>query len=273
MLTSIKQSNKTARDNRAIKLGWKNGQELIDFLLVEISQGRESEVFVGKVGASIGKTPAKKTSGKTASSKVEKTTIHVVDVLDASGSMEGSKYNAAVKGINVGVKSLKEDKADVNYSYTLCDFSEDIIFRSTTDSLKNVKEFNGETRGSTSLYDAIGGSIKIIKEVKKSTDKVLINIYTDGQENSSRKYTGAQIASSIKELSEQGWTFTFIGTKMDVEYAQRHLKFDISNTLVHDNTGSGMEKAFLTNNLSRSSYSAKVEAGEDVSKGFYKDIN
>jgi hypothetical protein len=176
-------------------------------------------------------------------------------------------------GINRGIKELKEDKNNVTYTYTLCDFSDDIRFLHTTDPLTVVTEYRGVTRGSTALYDAIGDSIAKVSPVKKDADVVLVNIYTDGQENSSRRYNAQKIATLIEELGSLGWTFTFIGTVEDVKYAQRNLKFHDSNTLIHDNTERGMESAFMTNSVSRSSYSSKVAAGEDVSKGFYKDIN
>ena len=281
MLVSLKQYNKTAREPKAKKEGFKDSIAMIAYLNGFISSGLGNDVYFppGKAPV-VDNTPQVPGPGKKtkATSKVkaavpgQRPTIHVVDILDASGSMSGGKYKAAVTGINTGVANLKKDTAEVDYTYTLCDFSDDIIFRETTENLVNVEVFKGQTRGSTSLYDAIGDSVNIVKGVVKDGHKVLVNIYTDGQENSSRRFRAHTIAGIIEELSKCGWTFTFIGTKPDVEYAQRNLKFDMSNTLVHDNTESGMEKAFFVNSVSRSAYSSKVSAGEDVSTGFYKDI-
>lgn len=265
MLKSLKQCNKVARENRALREGFKSAEAMITFLNELISLGNGDDTYSPTSSGRIGTIEANESS--------ETTTIHIVDVLDASGSMNGAKYTAAVKGINMGIKSLREDTANVNYTYTLCDFSDEIIFRHKMAELSSVKDFKGSTRGMTALYDAIGQSVDLIKESRGVVDKVLVNIYTDGQENVSRKFTRERIASMIEDLSKGNWTFTFIGTKVDVGIAQSNLKFDASNTLIHDNTGSGMEKAFVANNLSRSAYSAKVEKGEDVSIGFYKDIN
>jgi len=187
--------------------------------------------------------------------------------------MYGKKIEAAVRGINIGVGGLKSDTAEVDYTYSLVDFSDDIIFRHTASQLSSVREFKGETRGSTALYDAIGSTIDVIKPYVKSGEKVLVNIYTDGQENSSRHFTADAINTLIKSLSEVGWTFTFIGTAADVAYAQSRLSVKASNSLVYDGTGSGLEKAFVSNTAARTAYSQKVSAGEDVSEGFYKDIN
>jgi len=265
MLKSFKSYNKVAREGKAKKEGFMSAATMIFHLEHQISSGRGNDPYISPEG-DVHLTPTKKVSS-------DRTTIHVVDILDASSSMSGAKYEAATKGINMGVKALKEDTANVDYTYTLCDFSNDIIFRHKMSKLKEVNNFNGITRGATALYDAIGDSINLIKESIGVTDKVLVNIYTDGEENASRSFTAKHIAQAIEDLSKGNWTFTFIGTKPDVERAQHYLKFDISNTLVHDNTGAGMEKSFRENSVARSSYSSKVEKGEDVSKGFYKDIN
>ncbi len=278
MLKSIKQYNKTVREKKAKKEGFSDSISMIAYLNGFISAGAANDQYFSPLLKSTPKDTTQDTSPSKPVKKIKTTVnasrpvIHVVDILDASGSMSGEKYKAAVTGINLGVNNLKKDTAPVDYTYTLCDFSDDIIFRQTTENLVNVDVFRGQTRASTALYDAIGDSVGVVKGVFKDGHKVLVNIYTDGQENSSRRFRAQGIASLIEELSKCGWTFTFIGTKFDVEYAQKNLKFDMSNTLVHDNTGAGMEKAFFVNNVSRSAYSSKVSAGEDVSRGFYKDI-
>ena len=49
------------------------------------------------------------------------------------------------------------------------------------------------------------------------------------------------------------------------------LNIDKSNTLVHDNTGEGVKKAFDTTLKATRTYSKKVTKGEDVLTGFYKE--
>lgn len=282
MLKSIKQYNKTAREDKAKLEGFITANHMIDYLNEEINSGRGQEIFQRQTAKATDKkvSTAKKApeahvvkaATKPAKSKVLPV-IHIVDVLDRSGSMSGGKIKAAASGINTGVKQLIKDTASVKYTYTLCDFSDDVIFKHKAVDLSIVESIGVSTRNSTALYDAIGKSIEVIKSSMGATDKVLMNIYTDGQENSSKFFRAGTIASLIKELSEVGWTFTFIGTDADVRYAQKNLHFDDSNTLVHDNTAAGMAAAFTTNSVSRSAYSSKVERGIDVSKGFYKDID
>jgi hypothetical protein len=285
LLHSIKQANKVARERRAKHLGFASSALLITFLEGAIRNGKGNTLYSAPVsGTSSSKSGSNKTTSSSKSSKstakVETKkvptsipTVHIVDILDASGSMSGGKFMAAIKGINMGIKQMKEDTNPIHYTYTLCDFSDDIIFRNIKSPIKIVESIKGETRGSTALFDAIGMSIDKISSGIGKGDKVLVNVYTDGQENSSRHYKGAQIAASIKMLSEVGWTFTFIGTDVDVKYAQSILHFHESNTLVHDNTAKGMEKSFVANNVARSTYSSKLSKGEDVSTDYFKDIN
>lgn len=266
MLKSIKQYNKTAREEKAKKEGFASASVMIAYLENQVNSGKGSKPYVSLAVT----MPSKKLPAKVKVSK--KVLIYVADILDSSGSMSGGKYDAATKGINLGIKGLKEDKAPVDYNYTLCDFSDTLIYRYDRAPLEEVTVFKGHTRGSTSLYDAIGKTVAKLEPIKSPTDKVLVNIYTDGQENSSRHYKAQDISNMIERLTPLGWTFTFIGTAQDVKFAQERLKFHDSNTLVHDNTERGFVETMSANTVARTSYSAKVAKGEDVSTGFYKDV-
>ena len=291
MLHALRQYNKTAREVKAVKEGFTSAKDMDDYLSGEIKDGRGSNFFSNPYNKS--KAPCPTTTKAPSASKGSKTpkssplssptntpsptgsrpTIHIVDILDSSGSMSGPKISAAVEGINHGVRTLQTDTTDVNYTYTLTDFSEDVIFRHVMVPISDVPRFKGETRGSTALFDAIGKTAERLSPFVKSEDKVLINIYTDGQENCSRWFNAETINKLIQFRSDFGWTFTFIGTEKDVAFAQRMLSIKDSNTLVYDGTAKGLEKSFVANTSARSNYSSKVSRGEDVSEGFYKDIN
>jgi len=281
MLVSTKQANLKAREKKAIRFGFSSAAQFIAYLEEAIRSGKRNLPFVAPSTSSASTSTPKSSTPKPTKATPAKTVatvaaiaavIHVVDIADASGSMSGAKLTASIKGINLGIKQLKEDKTPVSYTYTLCDFSDDVVFKHITERLNRVTEFKTSSRGSTALLDAIGYSIYKVKETLKAGEKVLVNIYTDGEENSSYKFSRTEIGKAIEELSTQGWTFTFIGTARDVKTAQDLLKFDSSNTLVYDGTATGLERSFVTNNVARTQYSSRVSKGEDVSKGFFKDI-
>jgi uncharacterized protein YegL len=292
MLHALRQYNKTARETKAVKEGFATASEMDSYLSEEIRKGKGGEDFckpstssssspsgskksssTKKSSSSSKQTSTSSSSSSSSSNPCSRPIIHVVDVLDSSGSMHGPKIKAAIQGINSGVTSLQHDQAPVDYTYTLCDFSEDIIFRQVMTRIFMVPKFEGETRGSTALFDAIGRTIEKLAASIQPGEKVLVNIYTDGQENSSRYFRAETINSLIKSWSEKGWTFTFIGTPSDVDYVKDRLYNKDSNTLVYDGTAKGLEKSFIANTAARSNYSQKVSKGEDVSEGFYKDIN
>ena len=50
----------------------------------------------------------------------------------------------------------------------------------------------------------------------RTIEKVLFVIITDGEENSSRRYSAAQIKERIEHQKEKhGWEFVFLGANMD----------------------------------------------------------
>ena len=91
--------------------------------------------------------------------------------------------------------------------------------------LKEQAELEGEARVTTVLFDnqyrLLHARIDI-RAVQKQTaedyraEKVLFVIITDGEENSSRKYSTEQIKEHIEHQKEKyGWEFVFFGANMD----------------------------------------------------------
>jgi uncharacterized protein YegL len=257
-LEALKKCNKKVREAKARKNGFAT-----------------AALYMAALEGTIKGTPPKKPTEEKKvpnTRRTKTTTIHVVDILDSSGSMAGDKLTNALKGINKGIEELRDSTAKVKYTYSLCDFSDDVRFTYTKETLSNVDTVSGRARRSTALYDAIGSTIKRISEGLDPKDKVLVNIYTDGEENSSEEYDLKSVSAGIKEWSSKGWTFTFIGTERDVEFVIKKMHIHKSNTMSYDGTAKGLEKTLTATNVARSNYSQSVERGEDVSTGFYKDI-
>lgn len=259
----FRKMNKVAREKKAIALGFKNSDELANSI--------KNPNVVGKT------VPPKKVAVKkaTVKSKVKQVIIHVVDVLDASGSMNGSKFLNAVKGIKEGVEKLKGDTEAIYY-HSLCVFSTLVNFEHLNLAIDQVKIPNLRCMSSTALYDAIGETFKQVKpnpsDISDAEVRVLVNIYTDGDENCSKKFTKSQVSKLIEEHKSKGWVVTFIGTKHDVNYVIANLNIDCSNTLEYNNTGEGLKQALDITFESRSSFTKDLKAGKDVSTGFYKNI-
>lgn len=198
--------------------------------------------------------------------------IHNVDILDGSGSMSGPKYQSAMAGIALDLQTCKNE----NFAtYSFVEFNNDSPISITTHcwltSPNEVKlKFNGAKSG-TPLYYTIGQTLeKLLQDIPKE-DKVLVKIFTDGQNTLEYgKYSNpVELQPLIATCEARGFTITFIGTERDTQAIIRNVKINVSNTLVHDNTGEGVRSAFTVQAEATRGYSKRVAYGEDVTKGFY----
>lgn len=215
--------------------------------------------------------------------------IEIIDVylLDCSGSM-GSVFNPGTKLYNAinGIKeNVKASLAETNTKNTVIVATFDVLRRLDgvfspqktahpyfINSEKDLEFLNSQASkhgNSTALYDAIGELIEFIR-TNHPGKKVIFKIFTDGKENASHKFKVFTIKEMISKLENEGWTFTFVGTELDVKSMVKALNIEMSNTLVHDNTAKGMLESMEVTRGAMKSYSTKVAKGLDVSKDFYK---
>lgn len=186
--------------------------------------------------------------------------IHNIVILDRSGSMQGEKYHAAVEGIKMDYETCKKEGF---HSYTFAQFDDTYDCKSY-DFIAELVFLRPS--GYTALYDAIYNTLT--NTVIPVGDKVLVKIFTDGGENSSRR--GAkEVQQLIKACEAKGYTITFVGTKHDVQVIQQALSIDASNTAIHDNTGAGVQEVFRSSAQATSEYTKSISLGEDVSRGFF----
>ena len=244
LLTKLKNAAKARKESMAIENGFKTAIEFRTYLETQIRNFSFTNPNV-------------------------KPTIHVIDIIDCSTSMTGPKHREALVGINEGIQSLRQD-TNADFTYTICDFgSENDIKISSLKANLPVNNISFNVRGCTALYKSI---CKVFDEFDGTEEKVLMNIYTDGGDNESTTEERIRAANLIKELNNKNFTITFIGTTQDTDEVQRLLNIDVSNTLSYDGSAEGLKKSLKLNSFSRSTYSAKVAAGEDVRTGFYKTI-
>ena len=135
--------------------------------------------------------------------------IDRVFLLDCSGSME-SCWDDTIGGFNA---FLNEQKA-TGGTLTLIQFDHEYQLTYERTNIGDVTSLSRETykpRGSTALLDAIG---RLIKDWKGSSNPS-VAILTDGQENSSHKFTKAHIKDLIEQKTKDGWTFAYLGANQD----------------------------------------------------------
>lgn len=145
-------------------------------------------------------------------------------VVDRSGSMDEVKEDAQ-GGINQAFEEQRKLPGDLTVSLTEFDTVIDSVRRMA--DIQSVKDYVLVPRGGTALLDAVGRAIAETGEdlaslpEDKRPSKVLIQIVTDGKENSSREWRLPQIKDLIKEQHEKyGWIFAFWGADENAWYGQ-----------------------------------------------------
>jgi len=148
--------------------------------------------------------------------------IHLTLVVDCSGSMAGSRINAAIEAIeNIYQQLLKNDKIAV------------IVFNDTFQNLLYLREksavnFNQlkadirkSVGGGTALYDAIFESIdKISYSPDESKNQREIIILTDGEDNKSKK-TFEEIKKVLRNPKRKNLHITLIGCGIENSYEDK----------------------------------------------------
>ena len=174
-------------------------------------------------------------------------------ILDRSGSMEYIK-KSTIKGFNSFLKEQQNSEGKAKLTLIQFDHEYQVLYEAI--DIKNAKKLNKETfvpRGSTALLDAIGTTIdstkKRIKLLSKSEkpDNTLVVIITDGEENSSNKFTRENIFKKIsKREKKSNWKFIFLGSNQDAIAVGAEFGIRANQSLTFANNNKGTEMAFMS---------------------------
>ena len=182
----------------------------------------------------------------------EKTKIHNVVILDQSGSMRCIKPGV-ISGFNEvlsGIVEAQQKYADTQEHYvTLTVFDNVMSYlhnRVAVDIVAPLTDATYRPNGCTALYDAMGQTLlELEAHLDKEEDAVgIVTIITDGEENSSRRFSGREIYSIVERLKEKGWTFAFMGTNQDVMAVAKSLNIDHARAF--DYSAAGMHASART---------------------------
>lgn len=262
IIKSIKKANKVAREKMAQNAGFASSEVYLQFL-----QGN-STIAAKAVAPKKIAAPKQTITG----TFEKRPTIHIVDVLDASGSMDSmNKYKIATQGIQNGVYDLiGNSTANFTYSFTeFIDSSKIINHLFMSKDLPTSLAFAGPTGYNTPLYRTVYDLLTSLAASVKDEDKVLVKIYTDGIDNATPGFR-ISAAKLIHTLNAKNFTITFVATVYDMPRIVEVLNLDESNTLGVTNDGAGFQEAFRSSSIATMSFVEKVSKGEDVLTGFYK---
>lgn len=171
----------------------------------------------------------------------------LVFIVDESGSMSGLEKDT-IGGINTTLNKQKKQDGECLVSVVFfADKSKVITDRVDLKEVKNLKDEDYSPSGCTALIDAIGSSIKHIKNIHKYIrkedvpDKTIFVITTDGMENASRKYSIREVKMMIEEQKKKGWEFLFLAANIDAYEVARDYGFDSKSTVNYINDERGNE--------------------------------
>jgi hypothetical protein len=166
-------------------------------------------------------------------------------IIDESGSM-GVVRDSTIVGFNEFVQGQRATEATAGAGYlTLVKFEgwkvETVYHNRPLSEVPALDNNTYQPGGGTNLLDAIGDTIKAVNAVlsdKKKKDRpgVIITIMTDGEENSSRRYTNQQIKDMVAAAEKADWTFQFLGANIDAFSVGSAFGMNASNSVNYDTT-------------------------------------
>lgn len=205
----------------------------------------------------------------------------LVFILDRSGSMAGLVHDT-IGGFNSMIERQKMTEGTVLVSTVLFDH-ESVVLHDRV-PLADVRPMTTETyspRGSTALFDALGGAIHHIGNIHKYArredvpDKTLFVITTDGMENASHQYDRKRVREMIERQTDRfGWEFLFLGANIDAAETAEGIgiKRDHAVDFVPDACGTQKNYAAVSNAVSQIRACAPLgnEWRQDIDRDFKK---
>ncbi|ELX8379486.1 VWA domain-containing protein [Providencia vermicola] len=197
--------------------------------------------------------------------------LDLVFILDKSGSMSGFESDT-IGGFNSVLTENRNKKGDVFITTVLFNDKTTLLHnREPINKVSNLTLEDYKVGSNTALLDAVGDTIIKMQENRKLTknNNVLFVIITDGEENSSRKYSQDKIKSMIKSAEiEDKWDFIFLGANMDAIVAADNIGISRSKATSYVQDDVGYDKAYKAVN---NAVESKKKAAP-ISEEWKKDV-
>lgn len=164
--------------------------------------------------------------------------MNVYIIQDISTSMECNKY-AVSNGIDEIISSLRkryEEPCDYKANVCLITFSShDNIVVGEVIPVHETKKTTFSCEGMTALWDAIGIGMSHMRE-KSGSISATMYIFTDGDNNDSRKYSGDEIREIINTHKSEFPTHSvlFIGSDPTTKKNANKIGLDTVHSIQHD---------------------------------------
>jgi hypothetical protein len=171
-------------------------------------------------------------------------------LLDRSGSMETVKSDTE-GGFNAFIDSQRGEPGEAVVTLAQFDTEYDVVYANK--SIAVVPRLELQPRGGTALYDSLG---RLITDVgaelaalpeQARPGNVIVVVFTDGHENSSREWTHEAITAAIKrQETEFAWDFLFLGANMDAVAVGTALGFSSDKSMTWSSEDGGAVSAMAS---------------------------
>lgn len=183
----------------------------------------------------------------------DKDLTEIVFILDRSGSM-AARISDVIGGFNTMVADQRKQPGRAVATVVLFDTGEDTWLHEACpiEGLQDLTRAQYEARGGTALYDAVANAVKRVgarlarTPEERRPGKVVVVIFTDGEENSSVEYDyrrgGAERLRQVIEhqKTKYNWGFTFIGTNQDAVLEAGKIGVGAGQAIVFANNAAGI---------------------------------
>lgn len=195
---------------------------------------------------------------------MNKNLTEIVIVLDKSGSM-GHLAGDVIGGINTFIAEQKALPGDCNATLVLFNHGYDIAYSGNLSEFPTIDASIYRASGNTAMLDAIGIAIDTTGTRLASMNeadrpnKVIFCILTDGEENSSKEFTGSQIKAKIElQTNTYAWEFMFLGANIDSSLASTSIGINAaSNSSSFAANARGIANAFTSYSLASADLRSK----------------
>lgn len=182
-----------------------------------------------------------------------------------------SLVDDTIGGFNSFIDEQRNQPGDARITTVLFDDKYEVLHNNVNiHEIQPLSRQDYFARGMTALLDAVGKAINTVgSELSNMNEadrpgKVIFVITTDGQENSSKEFTAAQVKEMIEhQQNVYNWTFLFLGANIDsfTEAGQ----IGINSAYVANYTASDIGTQSVYSSVSRAVTSARASTDGAIS--------
>jgi len=208
---------------------------------------------------------------------------HVGFCIDESGSIQGivkplvAAYNKNVDSIRDAVLAEGQEATMTALAFGHRTLKHRVLYvGQQVQTVQELKDGDIQPSGMTPLFDSVYRAIKKLEELDDGKDETtfVINVVTDGQENSSHDPgVLTTVIEMDRKIATDRWTFAFLVPKGYGARFSRSYGIPPGNIQEWDETTAiGTETAFIQSSRAFTGYFAGKTKGIKSTKSFYADL-